>query len=64
MADAANSQVRVFDVDGQQVTEWGQPGSGPDEFNFKHSRQTCSYGDLAIGPDGSIYVLEMGNLRV
>ena len=64
VVDAANSQVRVFDEEGQPVTAWGQPGSGPGEFKFGHSLETCSYGDLAIGPDGSIYVLEMGNLRV
>ncbi len=64
VVDAANNQVRVFDPDGQAVTRWGQPGDGPGEFNFKHSKVTCSYGDLAIGPNGSIYVLEMGNLRV
>ena len=50
------NRVRVYDNDGVFLTEFGSPGSGPGQFNLPQ--------DVAIGPDGRIYVADFHNQRI
>jgi tripartite motif-containing protein 71 len=54
--------VRVFDRDGKPIAEWGESGSSPGQFAFR--AEGNFRGDLALGPDGNIYVLDPFNSRV
>ena len=51
-----NSRVAKIDKDGNWIKSWGQPGSGPGEFNTPHS--------IATDDGGSIYVADRGNGRI
>jgi hypothetical protein len=51
-----NSRVAKFDKNGDWVTQWGTPGSGPGEFNTPHS--------IASDAQGNIYVADRGNRRI
>jgi NHL repeat len=51
-----NSRVAKIDKDGNWIKSWGQPGSGPGEFNTPHS--------MATDDGGSIYVADRGNGRI
>lgn len=49
--------VRSLDLDtGKLLAEIGTRGSGPGEFNLPR--------DIAVGPDGMLYVVDGGNFRV
>ena len=62
VVDAGKNVVQVFAPDGAPVATWGESGTGPGQFAFSkgHSR----WGDLALGPDGNLYVLDALNSRV
>ena len=52
-----NSRVHHFSPDGRLIKSWGQPGSGPSEFNIPHG----------IGIDRSnddVYVADRENFRI
>jgi hypothetical protein len=51
-----NSRVAKYDKNGDWVTQWGSPGSGPGEFNTPHS--------IASDAQGNIYVADRGNRRI
>jgi hypothetical protein len=51
-----NSRVAKFDKDGNWVMSWGEPGSGPGQFNTPHS--------IAADNADRIYVADRGNGRV
>ena len=51
-----NSRIAKFDRDGNWVTSWGEPGSGPGQLNTPHSI-TSDAADL-------IYVADRGNGRI
>lgn len=52
-----NHRVRVFDAHtGEHLFDIGRRGRGPGEFNLPR--------DLAVGKDGSLYVVDGGNFRV
>ena len=51
-----NSRIAKFDMDGNWVTSWGEPGSGPGQLNTPHSI-TSDAADL-------IYVADRGNGRI
>jgi len=59
-AGGVNSEghrVRALDLDsGKLLFEIGKRGDGPGEFNLPR--------DAAVGPDGSLYVVDSGNFRV
>ena len=61
VADTNNDQVRVFDAAGKPVGTWGSAGTGPGQFRFQGAG---FWGDLALGPDGNLYVLDPYNNRV
>jgi DNA-binding beta-propeller fold protein YncE len=59
--DVPRNQVRVFNADGTPRTTWGTSGDGPGEFGFSFD---FPWGDLAIAPDGNLYVVDPNLARV
>ena len=51
-----NSRVAKVDKDGNWLKSWGEPGSGPGQFNVPHS--------IAVDAAGQVYVADRGNRRV
>ena len=63
VADTGNHRFAIFTPDGEFVETWGSPGDGDGEFNLQDSRGD-PFGAVAFAPDGSFYVLDVGNYRV
>ena len=51
-----NSRVAMFDKNGDIVGSFGEPGTGPGQFNTPHT--------IAADKDGNIYVGDRGNGRI
>ena len=51
-----NSRVHRFKTDGTLVSSWGQPGSGPGEFNLPHG--------IAVDKSNRVYVADRENSRI
>ena len=51
-----NSRVAKVDKDGNWLMSWGEPGSGPGQFNVPHS--------IAVDARGQVYVADRGNRRI
>ena len=51
-----NSRVAKVDKNGDWVKSWGEPGTGPGQFNTPHS--------IATDAEGHIYVADRGNRRI
>jgi len=51
-----NSRVAKVDKDGNWLMSWGEPGSGPGQFNVPHS--------IAVDVHGQVYVADRGNRRI
>jgi hypothetical protein len=51
-----NSRIAKFDRDGNWVGSWGEPGSGPGQFNTPHS--------IVADRSNHIYVADRGNRRI
>ncbi len=51
-----NSRVAKVDKDGNWIKSWGEPGSGPGQFNTPHS--------IALDAQGLVYVADRGNRRI
>jgi DNA-binding beta-propeller fold protein YncE len=56
VADAKKHVVSVFSLEGDFMFTIGKRGTDPGAFNYPY--------DVAVGPDGYIYVLDSGNFRV
>jgi outer membrane protein assembly factor BamB len=63
VADTGNSRFAIFDPDGKFVEYWEHRGTGVGEFILERSNGD-GYGAIAFAPDGSFYVLDVGNRRV
>ncbi len=48
--------IAVYDTGGNEIMRFGEPGSGPGQLNLP--------ADVAVAPDGSIYVADTWNFRV
>src|SRR6204780_3118146 len=51
-----NSRVAKIDKDGNWIKSWGEPGTGPGQFNTPHS--------IAVDHAGNVYVADRGNGRI
>ncbi len=51
-----NARIHQYSPDGKLLKSWGQPGTGPGEFNLPHN--------LCCDADGWIYVADRENHRV
>jgi len=56
LTDRAAHRVVAFAADGTVLGAWGGPGSGPGQFDKPR--------DVAVGPNGNVYVVDFGNRRI
>jgi outer membrane protein assembly factor BamB len=74
MAAGPDGRLYVLDVkpsvtvidpsDGHVVTSWGRQGAGPGEFDVRRPDDNAGNGDVAVAPDGRVYVADGSNHRV
>lgn len=51
-----NARVHQYTAEGKHIRSWGEPGSGPGQFNIPHG--------VFIDDTGQVYVSDRGNSRV
>ena len=51
-----NARVHRFSPDGKLIRSWGEPGTGPGQFNLPH--------DIWVHPDGRVLVADRENERI
>jgi DNA-binding beta-propeller fold protein YncE len=61
--DSLNDRIQVFDPEGNSLGLWGETGSEPGQFRFHHQHGGF-FGDVAIAPDGSIFITDVFNDRI
>jgi len=55
----------IFSPDGKYVGSFGEPGTGPGQFNFVRTPvPDAGAGAIAFAPDGSFFVADNGNNRI
>jgi hypothetical protein len=62
--DPPNDRFAVFNRDGTFVEYWGTPGAGNGQLSLRRKDGGDGYGSIAFEPDGSFFVLDVGNDRV
>jgi sugar lactone lactonase YvrE len=62
--DSGNNRIAVFNGDGSFREFWGAPGSGDGQFTFHDPQQGWHLGDIDVAEDGTVYVLDPGNMRI
>ena len=63
VADTGHDRFVILAADGSVVDTWGSGGTGDGQFSLQRDNGD-PYGGIAFAPDGSFYVLDVGNLRV
>jgi eukaryotic-like serine/threonine-protein kinase len=63
---AMAGRVLVFDGGGSLIREFGEPGSDPGQLDFirDDKNRGNSIGDVAIAPDGTLWIANPDNFRV
>ena len=61
--EAETGKIAIFDPDGKLLEEWAAPPDSAGAFDFTRGNGD-GYGTLAFAPDGSFYVLDVGNSRI
>jgi hypothetical protein len=51
-----NARIHRFSADGKLIQSWGEPGTGPGEFNLPH--------DIWVTPDERVFVADRENDRI
>jgi len=51
-----NARVHRFSGEGELLQSWGEPGTGPGQFNLPHG--------IAVHPDGRVFVADRENDRI
>jgi streptogramin lyase len=62
-----SQRVTVISPEGTVARQWGNPGSGPGEFNFVSTDPEDPqgvHGKIAVASNGMVYVSDSGNARV
>jgi sugar lactone lactonase YvrE len=62
--DPPNDRFAVFTRDGKFVEYWGTAGTGDGQLSLRRKDGGDGYGSIAFEPDGSFFVLDVGNDRV
>ena len=63
VVESPHDRISIFDPAGTFVETWGELGSGDGQFDLTRGNGD-PYGAVAFAPDGSFYVLDVGNRRV
>ena len=63
VADTGNDRFTILNPDGTFAETWGSHGSGDGQFRLRRANGD-GYGNIEFAPDGSFYVLDVGNRRV
>jgi outer membrane protein assembly factor BamB len=62
-AEGLSNRFAIFTPDGKFVETWGSSGDGEGQFDLLRANGD-PYGMMAFEPDGSFFVLDVGNHRV
>lgn len=63
VADVENNRFAIFSPDGSYIGSWGHAGTGKGAFNLRRANGD-PFGSIAFEPDGSFFVLDVGNRLV
>jgi DNA-binding beta-propeller fold protein YncE len=62
--DGKNNLIQVFNPAGEAILSWGGTGKEEGQFNFYSITHDASFGCLAIGPSGNVFVSDYYNHRI
>ncbi len=62
--DTKPSVVVIDPSDGHIVKRWGSQGAGNGQFDLTRADDNPGTGDIAVGPDGRVFVADGSNARV
>jgi DNA-binding beta-propeller fold protein YncE len=62
VGDRGNGRVVVFGREGNEIRSWGKPA--PQDAQDPAPGEFVDISDLAVGPDGTVYVMDLGAHRL